>query len=113
MLKKFNFHDSSPVSIPRDPSLKLSPNKGVAVSQLEYSRAIGSLMYDIISNRPDIAYVVGKLSRYTINLGVSHWQAMNRYLVLEGYSDASGINNLEDHSSTSGWTFLLGGGAIS
>ena len=34
-------------------------------------------------------------------------------LVLEGYSNASLITNLEDHSSTSGWVFLLGGGAIS
>nr|GFB14837.1 zinc finger, CCHC-type [Tanacetum cinerariifolium] len=32
---------------------------------------------------------------------------------LNGYSDASWINNMEDHSSTSGWVFLLGGGAIS
>ncbi|KAJ0712899.1 putative RNA-directed DNA polymerase [Helianthus annuus] len=131
ILKKFNFHDSSPVSTPMDPAFKLSPNEGVAVSQLEYSRAIGSLMYAMISTRPDIAYAVGKLSRYTSNPGASHWQAMNRvfrYLkgtmkygltytgfpsVLEGYSDASWIKNKEDHSSTSGWTFLLGGGAIS
>ncbi|XP_047949121.1 uncharacterized protein LOC125194950 [Salvia hispanica] len=32
--------------------------------------------------------------------------------VLEGYSDASWITNMEDHSSTSGWVFRLGGGAI-
>ncbi|GKE18846.1 hypothetical protein Tco_1426423, partial [Tanacetum coccineum] len=28
---------------------------------------------------------------------------------LEGYTDASWINNTEDNSSTSGWVFLLGG----
>ncbi|GJR60451.1 hypothetical protein Tco_1502613 [Tanacetum coccineum] len=33
--------------------------------------------------------------------------------VLEGYTDASWINNTEDNSSTSGWVFLLGGVAIS
>jgi hypothetical protein len=33
--------------------------------------------------------------------------------VLEGYTDASWISNTEDNSSTSGWVFLLGGGAIS
>nr|GFA79452.1 zinc finger, CCHC-type [Tanacetum cinerariifolium] len=32
---------------------------------------------------------------------------------LEGYIDASWINNNEDNSSTSGWVFLLGGGVIS
>nr|GFA50108.1 zinc finger, CCHC-type [Tanacetum cinerariifolium] len=34
-------------------------------------------------------------------------------LVLEGYSDASWINYVEDSSSTSGWVFLLGGDATS
>ncbi|GKC96088.1 zinc finger, CCHC-type containing protein [Tanacetum coccineum] len=33
--------------------------------------------------------------------------------VLEGYTGASWISNTEDNSSTSGWVFLLGGGAIS
>ncbi|KAJ9535587.1 hypothetical protein OSB04_un001276 [Centaurea solstitialis] len=131
ILKKFNFENCSPVSTPIDPNLKLLPNKGAPVSQLEYSRAIGCLMYAMISTRPDIAFAVGKLSRYTSNPSSHHWQALNRvfkYLkgtmsygltysgypsVIEGYSDASWITNLEDHSSTSGWVFLLGGGAIS
>ncbi|GJY11500.1 zinc finger, CCHC-type containing protein [Tanacetum coccineum] len=34
-------------------------------------------------------------------------------LILEGYTDASWIRNIEDNSSTSGWVFLLGRGAIS
>ncbi|XP_074298225.1 secreted RxLR effector protein 161-like [Silene latifolia] len=81
--------------------------------------------------RPDIAPAVGNLSRYTKNPSTLHCQAINRVLrylkatknygltyvgypsVLEGYSDFSWINNVEDHSSTSGWVFLLGGGAIS
>ncbi|GJT98078.1 hypothetical protein Tco_1093596 [Tanacetum coccineum] len=37
----------------------------------------------------------------------------NRGDVLETYSDASWINHVEYSSSTSGWVFLLGGGAIS
>ncbi|KAI3518707.1 hypothetical protein L1887_07519 [Cichorium endivia] len=32
--------------------------------------------------------------------------------VLEGYSHASWISNVEDHTSTSGWVFFLGGRAI-
>ncbi|GJZ26144.1 hypothetical protein Tco_0570397 [Tanacetum coccineum] len=46
---------------------------------------------------PDIAFAVGKLSRYTSN----H--------VLEGYTDASWISNKEKNSFISGWVFLLGG----
>nr|GFB44108.1 zinc finger, CCHC-type [Tanacetum cinerariifolium] len=33
--------------------------------------------------------------------------------VLEGYTDASWISNIEDNSSKNGWVFLLGGGEIS
>nr|GEV61239.1 zinc finger, CCHC-type [Tanacetum cinerariifolium] len=63
--------------------------------ELEYSIAIGCLMYAMTSTIPDIAYVIGKLSRYPS--------------VLEAYSDASWINHVGDSSSTSGWVFLLRG----
>ncbi|GJS22417.1 zinc finger, CCHC-type containing protein [Tanacetum coccineum] len=123
--------DCSPVSTLMDPVEKLKPNTGKPVDQLEYSRAIGCLMYAMTSTRPDIAYVVGRLSRFTSNPVRQHWQAITRvfkYLkgtmnyglsyvgypsVLEAYSNASWINHVEDSSSTSGWVFLLGGGAIS
>ncbi|GJT78811.1 zinc finger, CCHC-type containing protein [Tanacetum coccineum] len=67
ILKKFNCEDCSPVSTPMDPVEKLKPNTGKPVDQLEYSRAIGCLMYAMTSTRPDIAYVVGRLSRFTSN----------------------------------------------
>ncbi|CAM8948212.1 unnamed protein product [Rhodiola kirilowii] len=126
VLKKFNCLNCSPVSTPMDSSVKLLPNTGEAVSQLEYSQVIGCLMYAMTSTRPDIAYAVGKLSRYTSNPSTHHWEAVMRVLkylkgtmnqgltyvgfpsVLEGYTDASWITNLEDYSSTSGWVFLLG-----
>ncbi|GJT77451.1 zinc finger, CCHC-type containing protein [Tanacetum coccineum] len=131
ILKKFNHEDCSLVSTPMDPIEKLKTNTGKPVDQLKYSRAIGCLMYTMTSTRPDIAYAVGRLSRYTSNPSKQHWQAITRvfrYLkgtmnyglsyveypsVFEGYSDASWINHVEDSSSTSGWVSLLGGCAIS
>ncbi|GKC61305.1 zinc finger, CCHC-type containing protein [Tanacetum coccineum] len=119
------------VSTPMDTCEKLMPNKGQSVSQLEYSRVIGCLMYAMTCTRPDIAFAVGKLSRYTSNPGTQHMQAIQRVLkylkktmnyrlmysgyplVLEGYTDASWTSNTKDNSSTSGWVFLLGGGTIS
>ncbi|GJS21239.1 hypothetical protein Tco_0449871 [Tanacetum coccineum] len=89
------------VSTHMDTSEKLMPNNGQAISQLEYSMVIGCLMYAMTCTRPDIDFSVGKLSRYTSNP------------VLEGYTNASWISNTENNSSTSGWVFLLGGGAIS
>nr|GEZ86925.1 zinc finger, CCHC-type [Tanacetum cinerariifolium] len=121
----------SPVSTPMDPVEKLKPYTGKPVDQLEYSRAIGYLMYAMTSTRPDIAYVIGRLSRFTSNPSRQHWKSITRvfkYLrgtkyyglsyvgypsMLEGYSDASWINHVEDSSSTSGWVFLLRGDAIS
>ncbi|KAL0380530.1 UNVERIFIED_CONTAM: Retrovirus-related Pol polyprotein from transposon TNT 1-94 [Sesamum angustifolium] len=73
-------------------------NKGISISQshyiekLEYSKVIGCLMYAMSSTRPDIAYAVGKLSRFTSNPNTHHSQKI---------------------TLTSGWVFLPRGGAIS
>ncbi|GJU73769.1 hypothetical protein Tco_1265174 [Tanacetum coccineum] len=55
-----------------------------AVSQLEYSRAIGCLMYAMTCTRPDIAFAVGKLRRYTSNPGTQHWQASKKQTCITG-----------------------------
>ncbi|GJY92260.1 zinc finger, CCHC-type containing protein [Tanacetum coccineum] len=78
VLKKFNYFDCIIVSTPMDTSEKLMPNNGQAVSQFEYSRVIGCLMYVMTCTRPNIAFIVGKLSRYTSNPGTQHWQAIQR-----------------------------------
>ncbi|GJR19903.1 zinc finger, CCHC-type containing protein [Tanacetum coccineum] len=131
VLKKVNYFDCTLVSTSMDTSEKLMPNNSQVISQLKYSRVIGCLMYAITYTRPNIAFVVRNLSRYTSNPGTQHWQAIQRVLkylkktmdysliytgypsVLEGYTDASWISNTKDNSSTSGWVFLLGGCAIS
>ncbi|GJW48338.1 zinc finger, CCHC-type containing protein [Tanacetum coccineum] len=128
VLKKFNYFDCTPVSTLIDTSEKVMPNNGQAVSQLEYSRVLGCLMYAMTYTRPDIAFVVGKLSKYTSNPGTQHWQAIQRVLkylkktmdyrltytgypsVLKGYTDASWISNTEYNSSISGWVILLAAG---
>ncbi|GJR78403.1 putative reverse transcriptase domain-containing protein [Tanacetum coccineum] len=51
-----------------------------AISQLEYSMVIGCLMYVMTCIRPNIAFAIGKLSRYTSNSGTQHWQAIQRWL---------------------------------
>nr|GEX90501.1 hypothetical protein [Tanacetum cinerariifolium] len=78
ILKKFNREDCSPVSTPIDLVEKLKPNTGKRVDQLEYSRAIGCLMYAMTSTRPDIVYVGGRLSRFTSNPSRQHRKAITR-----------------------------------
>ncbi|KAK4390497.1 Retrovirus-related Pol polyprotein from transposon TNT 1-94 [Sesamum angolense] len=100
------------------------------VAQLEYASAIGSLMYAMHCTRPDIAFVVCRLSRFTSNPSIEHWKGIRRvfgYLkgtanlglfynrfpaLLEGYSDSSWITSIENNKSTSGWIFTLAGGAV-
>ncbi|GKE21616.1 zinc finger, CCHC-type containing protein [Tanacetum coccineum] len=84
VLKKFNYFDRTLVSTPMDTSEKLMPNNGQAVSQLEYSKVVGYLMYAMICTRPDIAFVMGKLSRYISNPSTQHWQEIQRVFMLGG-----------------------------
>lgn len=79
---------------------------------------------------PDIAYAVGRFSRYTSNSNCYHWAAIERvfkYLkeqlimaviivvfpcVIEGFCDANWILDSEETKATSGYVFILGGGAV-
>nr|GEZ14687.1 zinc finger, CCHC-type [Tanacetum cinerariifolium] len=78
ILKKFNRKDCSLVSTLMNLVEKLKPNTGKPVDQLEYSRAIGCLMYAMTSTRPYIAYDVGRLSRFTSNPSRQHWKAITK-----------------------------------
>ncbi|KAL0332967.1 UNVERIFIED_CONTAM: Retrovirus-related Pol polyprotein from transposon TNT 1-94 [Sesamum calycinum] len=79
ILRKFKAYDSPPAKTPVDLNLHLAKNKDEPECQIEYSRIIGSLMYIMNCTRPDIAYAVNKLSRFTSNPSKDHWK-----LVLHG-----------------------------
>ena len=72
ILKQFNQYDDSPIKTPIDLNLHLAKNNGPIIDQLEYSRIIGILMYVMNCTRPNIAYAVNKLSRFTNNLEKDH-----------------------------------------
>ena len=113
--------------------MHLFPTKGEndIYNQKEYASIIGCLGYATDCTRPDIAYAVGVLARFTSKPNFEHWNAMTqlmRYLkravhygllyqryptVLEGYSDASWNTLSGDSLSTTGYVFTIGGGAIS
>ena len=131
ILNKFSEDDSRAARTPLDVNLHMSKNKGESVSQLEYSRMIGSLMYLMSCTRLDIAYTVSKPSRYTSNPNDDHWKGIIRVLrylrythdyglhytrypaVLEGYCDANWISDAKNSKSTSGYVFKLVGAAVS
>lgn len=65
ILERFNFVGCRPVSSPMLPSpASLAPGKAPEIThQYPYRQAVGSLMYLMLSSRPDLAYAVGFLSR--------------------------------------------------
>ncbi|GKE42424.1 hypothetical protein Tco_1469708, partial [Tanacetum coccineum] len=120
-----------PACTPFDLSVKLFKNTGDSVRQSGYASIIGSLRYATDCTRPDIAYDVGLLCRFTSRPGMEHWDAIERVMrylkrtmnlrlhynkfpaVLEGYSDADWNSLSDDSKATSGYIFSIAGGAIS
>jgi hypothetical protein len=131
MLKRFEHFDYSPISTRYDSKIHLVKNHGDSVLQEKYAHIIGSLMFLTNCTCPDIAYAVGRLSRYTYNPSVEHWDAISRLLrylkgtinyglsycgfpaILERYCDANWISDSDEVKPTSGYVFTLAGGAIS
>ena len=131
ILDRFKNYSNGTAKSPVDPQLHLTKNSGDGISQLEYARVIGSLMYLTNCTRPDLAHSINVLSRYTSNPGHSNWKGITRVLnylrytqsyglhytrypaVLEGYSDANWIADSKNSKSTSGYVFTVGGAAVS
>nr|AAP44618.1 putative polyprotein [Oryza sativa Japonica Group] len=131
ILSRFGYSVYKPAPTPYDPSVLLRKNRRIARDQLRYSQIIGSLMYLASATRPDISFVVSKLSRFVSNPGDDHWHALERVMcyqkgtmgygihytgyskVLEGYSDSNLISDADEIKATSGYVFTLGGGAVS
>jgi hypothetical protein len=44
------------------------------MSKIPYASAIGSVMYVMMCNRPDVAYALSVTSRYPAYPGQNHWQ---------------------------------------
>ena len=99
--------------------------------------AIGSLIYLMITTRPDIGHAVGMASRFMSDPRAEHWKFTKRIIAYLkttpnhgivygvpthpenvhikplGYSDSDFAADIEDRKSTSGYAFLLNGGATS
>jgi hypothetical protein len=103
---------------------------------VSYVSAIGSLMYEMVCTRPDIAHAVGVLSRYMSKPGKENWTKIKRVfrylcgtasyrlcyqgrpglekvLDIHGFVDADWDGDLDHKRSTSGYVFKLFGGEIS
>ena len=74
---------AKPVSTPLGSHFKLrkkfcssSKKEKEDIASTIYSLAVGSLMYAMVCTRPDIAHAIGVVSRFMVNLGKDHWEAV-------------------------------------
>ena len=105
----------------------------MTVDATNYRRIVRSLRY-LVNTRPDLAYSVGYVSRFTEAPREEHLVAVKRILCyvagtrgwgvryctgrgkekleLVGYSDSDMAGDVDDRKSTSGMIYFLSGGAI-
>lgn len=134
VLARFDMETCKPAKSPLPAKCVLTKRKEgeAGVDATEYLKAIGSLMYAMLGTRPDLAFAIGLLARFSSDPSSTHWSSLVhvlRYLQhtkdlgitygpgldeLEGYTDADfATSDPERRRVTSGYVFKLWGGAIS
>lgn len=138
ILRRFNMADCNPRNVPADPNVHLTFGKSssgepvpTVKDTVPYREAVGSLMFLMVSSRPDIAYAVSQVSRFCERPEAPHWNAVKRILAylrgttqhglcfsgssitqLFGYTDSDFAGNAVDRRSTSGFAFLFNGSIV-
>ncbi|XP_035541506.1 secreted RxLR effector protein 161-like [Juglans regia] len=139
VLQRFEMHNCAPGDVAVIKGDKFNKTqcpknelKRESVKNIPYASVVGSLMYAQVCTRPDIAYAISFLSRFQSNPGQEHWKAAKKvmrylkktegymltfqrsnHLEVVGYSDFDFAGCQDDLKSTSGYIFILAGGAIS
>lgn len=135
ILERFRMSDCKPVKTPLPSNHPLNQEevlKTDIVTNIPYAEALGSLMYCAMGTRPDIAYSISVLSKYSSNPRQAHWEAMKRvFRYLKGtsshglfyskisdpqlmcYADADWAGDQDSRKSMNGMVSLINTGAIS
>ena len=81
-------------------SFEKCPNtkaKKTSMPHVLYLLAVGSLMFAMVSTRPDIVQTVGVVSQFMVNLGKEHLNVVKWILVyLRGTSNAAIFHRSDD-----------------
>ena len=134
IIQQFNMQNAKTCRTPVNASLKLikANEESTYVDQELYQSAVGKLLYLSTRTRPDIAFAVSTVAKYTANPTEQHWKAVKhilRYIAgtinfglqftrsgstdCTGFSDADWAGDIDDRKSTSGYLFRVGGAPVS
>jgi hypothetical protein len=136
LLSTYGMDSAKPKAVPMDPGLRMSVQEGspLSLTSCTYPNLIGSLMYLAVSTRPDIAFTVGTLARFTARpttISMAAAKGLLRYLAgtadlrltfsgstgdkthrLAIYTDADYAACPDTRKSVSGYVVILNGGAV-
>ncbi|KAL7278680.1 hypothetical protein ACG7TL_007682 [Trametes sanguinea] len=136
VIERFEMADCKPSRTPLPAGAVLEsseqPEPASDSFRQRYQSLIGSLLYAALGTRPDIDFAVNRLSKYNANPSDAHWHYAKYVLrYLQGtkhfrlrydgasndgllvYSDSDWGEDRDNRRSTSGYVFLMAGGAIS
>ena len=139
VLERFSIENAKPVSTPLANHFRLSTSQCLKtveetedMSKIPYASAMGCLMYAMVCTRPNLAHAMSMVSKYMVNSGKQHWDAVKwifRYLKgttdnditfvrqkndlsVVRYVNADYVGDLDDRRSTTGYVFILTGRPI-
>lgn len=132
ILDRFNMLDCKPVVTPLEAQPSEEDLAGDPVDSTLYRQVIGSAMYLSVGSRPDIAFTVSRLAQFVENPTQPLWVMAKRLLryisgtrnigllydgkcpvTPMGFSDSDWGGCKIERKSTSGYTFIMAGAAIS
>ncbi len=78
VLARFDMETCKPAKSPLPAKCVLTKRKEgeAGVDATEYLKAIGSLMYAMLGTRPDLAFAIGLLARFSSDPSSTHWSSL-------------------------------------
>ena len=134
IVQDFNMENANVCRTQTNPSLKLTKadETSTYADTEKYQSAVGKLLFLSTRTRPDIAFAVSTVAKFTSNPTEQHWKAVKhiiRYIAstinyglmftrsetidCTGFSDADWAGDVDDRKSTSGYIFSVGGIPVS
>lgn len=127
ILERFDMQNCKPRTTPCEQKLNYADNAELMTDVRKYRELVDSLIYLATCTRPDLSFVVNKLSQYFSKPTVEQWNTVKhvlRYLngtqdkelcyrkganenLIHAYSDANWAADISDRRSTTGYCISL------